>query len=304
MQQLLFRLALAVIYPISYLPFPALYLLSDVGYILLYYVIRYRRKVVALNIKRSFPEKYADELKRIEKQYYRNLCDIILENVKFLTISKEAVANRVNFTNRQIIDDLFKENKSAIITLGHCGNWEMAGLAASFMLPHHSVAIYRPLKNKYFDQLIHDMRARFGMELVPQNNTRALLRQIREGGRLYHFITDQTPGRTAANHWTIFLNQETPVFLGTEKVATLSDLPVWHAHIYRKKRGYYDITFHVVSLEPKTLEPGAITELHTRELEENIRKQPDNWLWSHRRWKHTRPEDMELYKPPQRNKLV
>lgn len=294
MNKLLFGLAVAVLYPLSYLPFSMLYALSSACYMVLYYVVGYRRKVVAANIKRAFPNKYADELKAIEKQFYRNLCDIIVENVKFLSISRDEIAKRVTFTNRHIIDELFANQQSAIIALGHCGNWEMAGLAASFMLPHHSIAIYRPLKNAHFDKLIRDMRGRFGMELVPQNNTRNLLKQLRQPGRLYHFITDQTPGRTAANHWTLFLNQETPVFTGTEKVAQMSGLPIWYANILRKARGHYSIELFPVTLHPKAEPEGAITEKHTRLLQLNILQQPANWLWSHRRWKHTRPEGVEM----------
>ncbi len=297
MDKLLFGLTMALLYPLSYLPFGVLYFVSDLLFVLVYRVIGYRRKVVKANLANAFPDKSAKELATIERQFYRNLCDIVVENVKFLTISKTDIAARVKFINPEVIEAENGNPNSVIITLGHCGNWEMAGLAASFMLPYQSIAIYRTLKNPHFDGLMLNLRGRFGMELVPQNNTRNLLRQLRQPGRLFHFITDQTPGRTAANHWTIFLNQETPVFTGTEKVAQASNLPVWYAHILRTSRGHYSIELMPVSEQPKLEAEGFVTEKHTRLLQANIRQQPDNWLWSHRRWKHKRPEGMELYTP-------
>lgn len=295
MGKLLYWLAIIFLYPLSWLPFPVLYVLSNISYVLVYHVIRYRRKVVFNNLKNAFPEKSAAKRKAIEKKFYHSFCDIIVENIKFLSISAKDLEARFRFVNKEVVDDLYEKRQSAITTLGHCGNWEMAGLGASHMVGHKGIAIYRPLKNKNFDHLAHKMRGRFGMELVPQNNIRSLLKKLREDAHLFHFITDQTPSNKIDNHWTIFLNQETPVFLGTERVATMTNLPVLYCHILREKRGYYSLELKWVAREPKTLAPGELTERHTKLLEENIRQQPESWLWSHRRWKHKRPEGVVLH---------
>lgn len=294
MNKLLYWLILSIVYPLSYWPMSLLYLLSDCCYVIVYFVIGYRRKVVYQNIANSFPEWDDKQVNQVARQFYHNLCDILVESIRLISMPEKEVKQRVNFENRELLDAVAARNQSAIIALGHCGNWEMAGLAVSSTLPFKSMAIYRPLKNKDFDGFARKLRGRLGMELVPQKNIRALLASTNEGSRLFHFITDQTPGRMAANYWTTFLNQETPIYLGTEKVAKMSGLPVYFANITRTSRGHYNILVKEVALDPKSEAPGAITAKHSRLLEENIKQQPDNWLWSHRRWKHTRPEGVEL----------
>lgn len=295
MSKLLYWITIGVLYPLSWLPFKLLYLISDISFVLVYYVIRYRRRVVAVNLKNAFPQKSTHEVRLIERKFYRSFCDIIVENIKFLSISEHELESRFRFINKEVVDDLYAQRKSAITTLGHCGNWEMAGLGASHMVGHKGMAIYRPLKNKHFDKLARNMRGRFGMELVPQNNIRSMLKKLREDAHLFHFITDQTPSHKIDNHWTIFLNQETPVFIGTERVAQMTNLPVLYCHILREKRGHYSLELKWVTEVPKDLPPGELSERHTRLLEANIREQPESWLWSHRRWKHKRPEGMSLY---------
>ncbi len=286
MDRLSYWLVIGFLYPLSRLPFAALYLLSDFAYYVIYYVVRYRRKVVVQNLTKAFPEKSEQEIIAIAKEFYHGFCDVIIENVKFLTISAYELEQRFKFLNKELVDELFEKRQSAITTLGHMGNWEMAGLAASHGIGHHSLAIYKPLKNKRFDKLARQMRARFGMELVPQNRMRQLLGNLGKDTSLYHFISDQTPGGRANSHWMTFMNQEAPIYLGTEKVAKMTNLPVLYCHILREKRGYYTLELKEVTDDPSTCAPNQITEKHTHLLEANIREQPESWLWSHKRWKH------------------
>jgi KDO2-lipid IV(A) lauroyltransferase len=255
----------------------------------MYYLVRYRRKVVEQNLSRAFPEKTEQEITVIAKKFYRSFCDIVIENVKFLTISATELEQRFQITNHEVVDELYNQRRSAITTLGHMGNWEMAGLNASHTVGHHSLAIYKPLKNKHFDALARKMRARFGMELVAQNRMRHLLTTLDKEACLFHFITDQTPGGKAPSHWMTFMSQEAPIYLGTERVAKMTNLPVFYCHILRQKRGYYTLELKVVTEDPSTCTPNEITERHTQLLEANIREQPESWLWSHRRWKHRKP---------------
>ena len=288
MKKLIYWLTLAIIYPLSLMPFSFLYLLSDFLFLVIYYVFSYRRKIVSANLRRAFPSMGSPERREIARKFYHNFCDIIVEDIKFVTISREELKKRLTVINAKIINDLFEQGQSAITTLGHCGNWEMAGLAASYELKHHSIAIYRPLSNPYFDSLMKNIRARFGMELVPHNKSRQILSQLDKKTNLYHFITDQTPTHVETAYWTTFLNQDTPVYLGAEKVAKMTNMPVFFLKILRIKRGYYSLEMQEVTYDPSRCAPCEITEIHTRLLEENIRAQPDNWLWSHRRWKKQR----------------
>jgi KDO2-lipid IV(A) lauroyltransferase len=289
MDRLSYWLVIGLLYPISKLPFGVLYLLSDFAYYIMYYLVRYRRKVVEQNLSRAFPEKTEQEITVIAKKFYRSFCDIVIENVKFLTISATELEQRFQITNHEVVDELYNQRRSAITTLGHMGNWEMAGLNASHTVGHHSLAIYKPLKNKHFDALARKMRARFGMELVAQNRMRHLLTTLDKEACLFHFITDQTPGGKAPSHWMTFMSQEAPIYLGTERVAKMTNLPVFYCHILRQKRGYYTLELKVVTEDPSTCTPNEITERHTQLLEANIREQPESWLWSHRRWKHRKP---------------
>jgi KDO2-lipid IV(A) lauroyltransferase len=289
MDRLSYWLVIGFLYPLSKLPFAALYFLSDFAYYIIYYLVRYRRKVVTQNLSRAFPEKTEQEITAIAKKFYSSFCDIIIENVKFLTISATELERRFQITNHEVVDELYEQRRSAITTLGHMGNWEMAGLNASHTVGHHSLAIYKPLKNKHFDALARKMRARFGMELVAQNRMRHLLNTLDKEACLFHFITDQTPGGKAPSHWMTFMNQEAPIYLGTERVAKMTNLPVFYCHILRQKRGYYTLELKVVTDNPSTCVPNEITERHTQLLEANIREQPESWLWSHRRWKHRKP---------------
>lgn len=291
---LAYLITVAVAYPLSLLPFPVIYLVSDISRFITFSVFRYREQVILTNLRNSFPEKDEQEIQAIADQFKRNFCDIMLENVKFLSITPKQLEARFKIKDRTLIDSLYNSGQSAMTTLGHVGNWEMASLAAGHMLHQKNMAIYRPLHNKWFDKKIRDIRARFGMELVPQNNIRNLLKQLGAQANLFHFITDQTPPRDAANHWTIFLNQETPVYMGAEKVAKMGKLPILYCNILRTGRGHYELEFLPIVDDPTQYKTGEITEIHTRYLERNIRQQPDNWLWSHRRWKHDRPAEKAL----------
>jgi len=288
---------MAIVYPLSLVPSPLLYLLSDFVYGVLYYVIRYRRKIVYSNLRNSFPNKSNNDINSIAKKFYSNLCDIIVENIKLVSISKEEISKRCKFNNLELLDGLFKNEKSLIATLGHCGNWELAGLAASLAVKHHTITFYRPLKNIYFNKYAKKMRAKFGMELLPHNKARQMLRQDSNKSNMYIFITDQTPSNVFTSHWTTFLNQETPIFKGTEKFARITGHPVVYCDVQRTKRGYYSIEFNMLTENPVHEQPGKVTELHTRALENAIINNPDNWLWTHRRWKRKRPlnKNISLY---------
>lgn len=284
-----YYIALPFLYLVSILPFPLLYLLSDFFYFIIYTVAGYRKGVVLTNLRNSFPDKTEAEITQLSKDYYHYLCDITLETFKTLTISKEKMLKHCEFDESalNIFKNLSDQNKSAILTMGHLGNWEWAGNSFSLLCPQQLFVIYHPLTNKYFDGLIYRMRTRFGTGLIPMNSVFKDMLRNRSKSTVTAFISDQTPSPENA-HWMIFLNQETPVFKGTEVIAKKLDYPVVYATIKRTGRGYYKVFAEVLVEHPKETKEDYITELHTRRLEQDIINWPEIWIWSHRRWKHKR----------------
>ena len=281
--------ALPFIYGISLLPFPLLYLLSDGIYVLIYKVLGYRKEVVMNNLRYSFPEKDEAELKAIASKFYRWFCDLTLETLKTLTISPEEVRKRVEFKGKDILQQYAREKRSVILVLGHYGNWELAGARYSQErdIPQLHV-IYHPLANARFDRLMHHMRTRHGTKLYTMRETSKAMIRDRDLLTATAFIADQTPSPERA-YWMTFLNQDTPVFQGTEGLARKLDKPVIYISITRPERGYYCMSMETLVADPTRTTDGEITEVHTRRLERDIRKYPELWLWTHRRWKHKRP---------------
>lgn len=282
-----YYLTLPFIYLLSLLPFPILYLFSDGVYGLLYYVIGYRKKVVYQNLRNSFPEKSDTEIKKIRKQFYHYLCDLTLETFKTLTIRKSTMLRHCSIQPdaMQLFDKLAEENKSFILVMGHWGNWEWAGNSFSLLCKHPLYVIYHPLSNKYFDGLVYRMRTRFGTRLIAMKDTYREMSARKNELSATAFIADQTPSPEGA-FWTTFLNQDTPVFKGTEKIAQRMNYPVVYARVKRVKRGYYEISAEMLFEKPAETSANTISEAHTKTLEKDIITQPEIWLWSHRRWKH------------------
>jgi KDO2-lipid IV(A) lauroyltransferase len=290
MQAIGYYLALPFIYLISILPFPLLYLFSDVVFVLLYYVIGYRKKVVSENLRKSFPEKSEKEISEMQKRFYRYFTDLILETFKTLTISRTAMLQhcRMDEQSVQLMKKLADEKKSCILVLGHLGNWEWGGNAFSLTCNQPLYVIYHPLQNKYFDRLIIGMRTRFGTKLIEMRNTFRNMVALKNEVTATAFIADQTPPPESA-YWTTFMNQDTPVFQGTEKIARKLNYPIVFMNVNRTKRGYYELSAEMLCENPAATSEGEISEMHTKKLEKEIRKNPQFWLWSHRRWKHKRP---------------
>jgi KDO2-lipid IV(A) lauroyltransferase len=277
---------------ITLLPLSVLYIFSDFLYLVLYYFPSYRRKVVANNLKNSFPDKSEKELKCIEKKFYKHLADLFIETFKLTHISKEQMMKRFTVSNLEIIDKLLEEKRDTIAVLGHYNNWEWL-TALPFYTKYKSVSIYKPLQNKFFDRFINNLRSKNGMVLTPMSN---IIREIINDRKnnintISAFISDQTPIRTEIKFWTTFLNQDTPIYMGTEKVASKYDMAIVFFHIQKIKRGYYNLNIELLFDHTAGLPEHFITETHVKRLEAIIREKPEFWIWSHRRWKHKKPVD-------------
>ncbi len=290
MSKFLFYLLYPLLYLIALLPFSVFYKFSNVICFFIYNVFGYRKKVVFENLKNSFPTKSHAELKIIEKNFYSYLIDLFLETIKTLTITKNEAIKRCSFSDETTIlfNKLNAEGKSCIIVMGHFGNWEWAGNACSLLIKQQLYVIYHPLSNKQFDGLMYKLRTKFGTKLYAMRDTIREMIKNRNEINATAFIADQTPAPESA-YWTTFLNQDTPVFWGTEKIAQKLNYPVVYVTVNRVKRGYYKVNAEILVTEPKNTLTGEISELHTKKLEKDIIAQPEIWLWSHRRWKHKKP---------------
>ncbi|SEN97385.1 KDO2-lipid IV(A) lauroyltransferase [bacterium A37T11] len=281
------RIITACIYLLSLLPFWLLYLLADLIYLVLYYIVRYRKGVVRQNLANAFPEKTAEERHKIERKFYRFLADLVVECLKMPTMSLDEVAKHIKLTNPEEILQYIKSGRSVIGVTGHYANWEFAIYGVSLMAIDPFLVIYKPLSNKPFEEIYNKIRGRFGAILVPMKQTLRKIVEYRKFPHISIFVTDQTPGKHDNSHYIQFLNQETLVFLGSEKIARITDSPVVYCHIDRVKRGHYSCTFTTLSSNPTETAEFEITHLHSKFLENIIRQKPELWLWSHRRWKHS-----------------
>jgi Kdo2-lipid IVA lauroyltransferase/acyltransferase len=279
-----------VIIPISLLPFPILYLVSDFLYFLFYYVFGYRKKIVLGNIQRSFPEKTHEEHIEICKKFYKHFCDLILESLKTFTISKRQVAKRVVCKNPELINAYYDKGQSVIIAGGHYNNWEIFAVGVDQLIKHKAIGIYKPLSNKYFDKKMRDTRSKYGLYMISTKIVKQVFDEEINNLTAPIFATDQSPSNPDNCYWMKFLNQDTGVLFGVEKYAKEYNYPVVYGRINKEKRGHYSFEFFKVTNHPRETSYGEITETVTRLLEKDIRAIPQFWLWTHRRWKHKQPE--------------
>lgn len=275
-------------------PFWLLYLKSDLYYVMVYHVLRYRRKVVRQNLLRSFPEKDNMEIKAIERRYYHNLCDLFVEAPKMLRMKPNGYKYRIHYTNPELITRLQDGNKNVFYAIPHSGNWEWFGKMMPDLSNHNCLAVYKKVQNPVFEQLMLTMRTYdCQLEMVESNNALRRLTQVRDRQNAVLMVADQTPFGRETDYWTEFLHQDTCWFTGLERMAKMLDYAVVFTDMRRKGRGRYEVTFELISDDPKTTEKGFIMEQYVRLTERSIKAQPDNWLWSHRRWKHQRPQKKE-----------
>lgn len=289
------QIVYVLFYTLSLLPFRILYGMADIGYVLLYYIIRYRRGVVRKNLVTAFPEKSIDDIKTIERKFYHWFCDYFLEAIKLLSISEKELRRRFTIINSEEVEQCFQEGQDVAAILGHYCNWEWLSCVGMNLPPERETGlIYHPLRNKTFDYLFRKLRSHEqNSHVIPKKDIlRYVVTKKREGVRnICGYISDQGPKWTNIHLWLPFLNHEyTPVFTGGERIMRKMNNAVFYVEMSRPKRGYYTATYKLITREPNTLPADDITRRFFCLLEETIRQEPAFYLWSHNRWKRTKEE--------------
>lgn len=287
MQFLVYILVYPLLWIISILPFRLLYFLSDGFYILLYYFIGYRKKVVTNNLKLAFPEKTNQEISLIRKRFYHHLCDMMFEAIKSITISEAEMQKRYVFTNVEEIHKLEKENRSIVLFMGHYASWEWIFILQTHV-NHKGYAVYKRLSNKYFDALVKRIRAKYNSHLITTKETFSILIKAKENNELTFngFVFDQSPKLNKAVYWQEFMGIEVPVHVGAEILAKRLDMVTLFLKVKKVKRGHYEATFLDINRNTKDYADFEITDLALKRVEEQINEAPEYYFWTHKRWKH------------------
>lgn len=274
-----------LLYLFSLLPLPLLYLIADLLFIPLYYLIKYRKQIVRKNLIHAFPTKTKKEWHHITKAFYHNLCDLLVEHIKALTLSPKLLLQRVKLYDIKRIEKFYKEGKSIILVSGHFGNWEWVAHALALQLPYKIYAGYQPLHHAAMDRIVLSLRSRFQRKALPYYT---LLKHAIKDKKTLHAIallSDQAPLDKEKGYETIFLNQPTKVVLTAAQLAQRCNYPIFYVSIKKIKRGQYHATPILLTDTPLRLSVTEIAELYMKKLEADIIQNPPLWLWTHKRWK-------------------
>ena len=285
-------------YLLSLLPLRIHYVLSDILYTILYYVIRYRLKVVRHNLSTSFPEKTTQELRQIERRFYHWFCDYIVETIKMFSMSETQMRKRMQFEGLEQINEDISKGKSVTVYLGHYCNWEwISSLPLHFAGDSIGAQLYHPIENKTMDRLFLYSRGRFHAKSLEMKEAFGILRNWQKTGitSITGYISDQVPGYSSMHYWPFFLNHDTPAYTGAERIAHILNTTVYYLDIYRPQRGYYVAKIIKMSEEAQKEEKFYLTEKYYRLLENSIKRAPEFWLWSHNRWKRTWQDFINCY---------
>lgn len=275
---------------LSRLPNFILYAIADIVYLFIYYIVGYRKNVVFKNLKNSFPEKSDNELKQIAIKFYHHLSDIFIENIALIKMKPERVEKMVDYEScKNIITDQYNKNKHVIIVTAHYNNWEFY-LTLPILSQHKVLGIYKPLNDSFYDKLFFKMREKFGAFPITMSDAfRTVLQLFKDKElMLVGLIADQRPPKSSSNYWTNFLNQETAIFLGPEKIAKKINATLIFTYLEKVKRGKYKMICSSLFDDLSNYSEYEITELYVRFVEQLIIEKPEYWLWSHNRWKRKR----------------
>ena len=276
-----------ICYPLALLPLPVLYLLAAPLYLVLNYVVRYRRKVVEENLRSAFPEKGGRELRRLRNQYYWHLSQIVVEMIKMLVLPRWILRRRYHCANPELVNAFYEQGRSVILMSSHYNNWEWMILALEEMFKHHGVGVGKGNSDKVFEKLVNRARTRYGTQVVFADTVRDTFEEYETQHRpaAYMMLSDQSPNSKKRCYVTQFLNHTTGVIFGAEHFARKYDIPVFYYQVIKERMGKYRVEVQLIAEHPNDLPEYVITQRYVELLEQTIRRQPAFWLWSHRRWK-------------------
>lgn len=286
--------------PLSWLPLGVIYLFTDFLYLLLASVLPYRKSVIDGNISRSFPDKPEKEVKRLRRKFYRHFTDILAEGIKNISISEKSLKKRFKVSNPEVLNDLYKKDRSVLLVSGHFNNWEWLITSQNLLFNHQAVGIGMPLSSAFWDKKINERRARFGMDIIHSKIVREYFSNRNNDPIATLVLSDQSPGNSNKSYWMNFLNQPTAVLFGAEMLAHQYQQAVVFFRTEKVKRGHYLMHLELIAEDPKEMEWGEITEAHTNKLEAAIQANPQYWLWSHKRWKREVPTDIPSLRAEQK----
>jgi Kdo2-lipid IVA lauroyltransferase/acyltransferase len=285
MDKAIYYLVYSFLYFLSLLPMRVLYFLSDAIYLLVYHVFGYRRKVVMSNLQIAFPEKTKKEKIHIAKKFYHNFIDSFIEVIKMVSASDSFFMKRFTVDTRAL-NQLYASGKSCQLHLGHTFNWECGQIVLTKLTPYKLLVVYQPISNPIFEKIFYKLRTHTGNVFLPANNMRNAIIPYLESQYLLGLIADQNPSNPDTAYWRDFFGRRTPFVSGPEKGARAGNLPVVFAYMEKPKRGKYHAVIELATENAAQLPEGELTTRYVKYLEEVIRRNPDMWLWSHRRWKH------------------
>ncbi|WP_130735875.1 lysophospholipid acyltransferase family protein [Flavobacterium sp. J27] len=287
MQLLLYILLYPILYLISILPFKLFYLFSDIICFLVYRVVGYRKKVVRENIALALPLLSKKERLDIEKKFYSHMCDMFLEMIKTMTISKKEIQKRFKITNLDVYLELEKKNKSIALLCAHYASYEWL-ISMNYYIHYKGYGIYKKIANTYFDRLVHKIRSKFKANLITTKESIKVMEYNQRNNILgiYGFASDQSPKYSHRMHWYQFMGIETPIHIGAELLAKRLNMNVVFLKTKKIKRGYYEATLEIMTEDARSIPNYEISEAFIRKVEEQIYEAPEYYLWTHKRWKH------------------
>ncbi|MCY0978581.1 lysophospholipid acyltransferase family protein [Chryseobacterium wangxinyae] len=276
-----------ILYLISKLPLKILYIFSDIIFFLNYYFVGYRKKIITQNLKKSFPEKTAEEISEIRKKFYLNFSDYLAETVKSFTMSKTETRVRMQHINQHLFHEAKAEGKNIILLAGHVFNWEWMNALATVVPQKNCHPVYRKVNSEFWEKQMKKVRSKFGNDALEANEVILnIFRNKNDGDSIYLFVADQTPHSSHVNYGLEFLNQKTPAFIGYDKLATRMDLIFLYTEMKKVKRGHYQINYSRIEPDGEKFTNNEVVRKFHRLLENTIKRRPDNYLWSHRKWKY------------------
>lgn len=273
------------ILPISYLPKYFLYFFSNLLYVFLGRVLKYRKKIIHKNLKNSFPEKSENEIFEIRNNFYKHFCDLIVESFSGFSISRKSIEQKITIKNQDLLNEFAVKGQNIILIGGHYNNWEMTAQRMPLVFKHELFAIYKPIKNKFYDRKMKSSREKFGLNMISMKETKAYFTNETDTPRAIIFGSDQSPSNSKKAYWTKFLNQDSAFLYGAEKYAKSFNWPVIYVSINKIKRGDYLVEYQLITQKPKEESYGEIIKKFAFLLESDIKNQPEYWLWTHNRWK-------------------